>query len=854
MVKKFILVFKTHFDIGFTNLSSKVIDEYADSMLRDVIITCKATQHMEKQKYVWTMPSWPLKIMIERCNSDLKRELDSLINNGQIVWHALPFTSHTDFCSAENVIEGLRYGHELSRAYNKPDPISAKMTDVPGHGIMLPAILSGAGVRFLHLGCNEFSTPPKVPFLFQWQAPSGESVLTMYSKGGYGTSLLPPEDWDYPVWMALMHTHDNSGPQSAEVIDKMVRTILDEYPDAEVICGTMDDFYRELSKSDLSNVPMITKDLADSWIHGIGAYPLEVGVIREEREKSKRLQAIYAKQIIEGSKVISEEIEKKQDCYYQAVNLFEEHTWGADVKTWLGPNRVYQKNDFIETKKQDNYRFMEASWQEQKDRAAQSSSVMCELKILLEDGESDNISVFNPNITAYTGWVSLKELSGMNWRAKAPAEIKKFSDCGLAIKGKRLPMTKIYDEWACYVEEIPPLVTVSLQFTEASQQTENVTIKCINSVVTVENHRYLLRFSESTGDIIELYDKKLAAVLLSKKNEKAVFSYRYDRYGTEDITSFLKKYAYRFSDWGIKDFGRENYPECEHRTYHPIYQSYSVDKDTVTFLYQTEDSAEKYGDAKGIRLEVTLPPAGEELFVSLHLDNKNETPYVEAGTFLFPFAQEDAGYRINKSNVTIDPSTDIQEGANHIFYCLENHITMMGEQNGLCIIAKDTPLVSLGDTGVLDYKKDYNKPKDSVACFNLFNNMWGTNFPQWIGGNLSYRYMLFGIEKAQEEAVMERAAILTEGVELTGNILAKDLVRFPEHMQLINVRYKNEGLILRFKELAGKEALRRIYAKGYNITPIDLKNTVPGEGCSENLEFHVKPYGIYSFQITKRSM
>jgi alpha-mannosidase len=47
MVKKFILVFKTHFDIGFTNLSSKVIDEYADSMLRDVIITCKATQHME---------------------------------------------------------------------------------------------------------------------------------------------------------------------------------------------------------------------------------------------------------------------------------------------------------------------------------------------------------------------------------------------------------------------------------------------------------------------------------------------------------------------------------------------------------------------------------------------------------------------------------------------------------------------------------------------------------------------------------------------------------------------------------------------------------------------------------------
>lgn len=854
MVRKFILVFKTHFDIGFTNLSSKVIDEYAASMLKDVIITCKATQHMEKQKYVWTMPSWPLKIMIERCDSDLKKELDSLINNGQIVWHALPFTSHTDFCSAENVIEGLRYGRELSLAYNKPDPISAKMTDVPGHGIMLPAILSGAGVRFLHLGCNEFSTPPNVPFLFQWQAPGGESVLTMYSKGGYGTSLLPPKDWEYPVWMALMHTHDNSGPQSAEVIDKMVKTILDEYPDAEVVCGTMDDFYRELLKSDLSNVPLITKDLADSWIHGVGAYPLEVGAIREAREKSKRLQAIYAKQIIEGSQKKSEEIEKKQDCYYEAVNLFEEHTWGADVKTWLGPERVYRKNDFIEAKKQDNYRFMETSWQEQKDRAAQSSSVMNELKILLEDGESDNISVFNPNNTAYTGWVSLKELSGMNWKAKAPAGIKKFSDCGLVMKGKRLPITKIYDEWACYVEDIPPLTTVLLQITEASGQEENLTIKSEGSVATVENHRYLLRFSESTGNIFELYDKKLAAVLLSKKNEKAVFSYQYHRYSAEDITSYLKKYAYRFSDWGIKDFGRENYPECDHRTYHPVYQSYSVDKDTVTFFYQTKESAEKYGDAERIRLEVTLPPAGEELFVSLHLDNKNETPFVESGTLLFPFAQQDARYRINKSNVTIDPSTDIQESANHIFYCLENYITMMNEQNGLCIIAKDTPLVSLGGTGVLDYEKDYREPKESVACFNLFNNMWGTNFPQWIGGNLSYRYMLFGVEKAQEEAVMERAAVLTEGVELTGNRLEKELVRFPEHMQLINARYKNEGLILRFKDLAGKEALRRIGVKGCNITPIDLKNTPSGEGCSEKLEFYVKPYGIYSFQITKGSL
>ena len=132
MVKKVILVSKTHFDIGFTDLASNVIEQYSNSMLEEVIATCKATQHMGKQQYVWTMSAWPLKITRENCSRELRRELDLLIGRGQIAWHALPFTSHTDFCSAEEYIEGLRYGRELSQIYNKPYPVSAKMTDVQG--------------------------------------------------------------------------------------------------------------------------------------------------------------------------------------------------------------------------------------------------------------------------------------------------------------------------------------------------------------------------------------------------------------------------------------------------------------------------------------------------------------------------------------------------------------------------------------------------------------------------------------------------------------------------------------------------------------------------------------------------
>ena len=93
-IQKIILVFKTHFDIGFTKLSCEIIDYYSCEMLDRVGETCDATRDMGALKYVWTMPAWPLKIMRERADAAHAKAVDALIDRGQLVWHALPFTSH----------------------------------------------------------------------------------------------------------------------------------------------------------------------------------------------------------------------------------------------------------------------------------------------------------------------------------------------------------------------------------------------------------------------------------------------------------------------------------------------------------------------------------------------------------------------------------------------------------------------------------------------------------------------------------------------------------------------------------------------------------------------------------------
>lgn len=165
-IRRIVLVFKTHFDIGFTKLSSEILDYYATDMLDSVAATCDATAELGPLRYVWTMPAWPLKEMRRRCTPARREKLDALVERGQVAWHALPFTSHYDFCGTEDALWGLGVARELSRLYGKPVSRAAKMTDVPGQGRFLPEMLASGGVEYLHLGCNTFAWPVEVPPIF----------------------------------------------------------------------------------------------------------------------------------------------------------------------------------------------------------------------------------------------------------------------------------------------------------------------------------------------------------------------------------------------------------------------------------------------------------------------------------------------------------------------------------------------------------------------------------------------------------------------------------------------------------------------------------------------------------------
>lgn len=766
MVKKIILVFKTHVDLGFTDLAENVLAQYAGPMLRRVIRTCRQTERLGKLRYVWTLPAWLLGYIAEHCDAALRPELDRLIESGQIVWHALPFTFHTDLCAPEEFAQGLLWSRRLAEKYHKPIPVAGKMTDVPGHGLMLPELLSQAGVRFLHIGCNAFAAPPQVPLLFYWRSPAGGQVLTMYSKGGYGSSIAPPEDWPYPVWMALIHTHDNAGPQGAEDVCRLAAEARAACPQAEIECGTMDGFYRALAACDLSGVPVIGQDLADTWIHGVGSCPAEVSRLRENRERARRLHQLCYVHLTAGGRV-DPALWQLWERYYEQVCLFEEHTWGADVKTWLGAGRVYEKAAFAAARATEPYRFMERSWNEQRRRVDRAGALLDEIGSMLPAGPV--------NMSRPAGTLTLRRSGGR---------------------------------------------------------------------VSLENHRYRLSFDERSGRVEELYDKRLDAPLLRSQDGQGVFSYRYDRYGSEDITEYLRSYAYRFTTWGIQDNGRDSYPECARESYEPVFERYELSGGTVRFFYAGGESAERYGDCRRLTLEVTLPAEGDAVELALTLHDKQATAFVESGSLIFPLAEQSA-YRVEKPCAVVDIQTQIADGANHVLHNVEREVTAVGESVCVTVCPLDTPLFAVGSSGIFEYQKSAPAVRRPQLWFDLFNTMWGTNFPQWIEGNFRFRFMLWGSRPGGEDSAPAKAAAVLRGPE---PILPPGV---PADMELVHTRVEDGTLYITLRDHGGVAAEKVLRAPGARIAAADLLGRVTGECQRDEMHFQARPYGLSCFALTR---
>lgn len=344
-MKQIVVLFKTHLDIGFTDLAANVVEKYNKVYIPGALAVAEEIAASDRSEgFIWTTGSWLVDQYLAQASDKQREQMCSAIAKGWMSWHALPFTMHSELCDGPLYNYSLSISQRLDARFGK-QTIAAKNTDVPGHTIAIVPLLAAAGVRLLHIGVNAAATAPEVPDLFRWRAPDGQSVIVMYNKGGYGEFAEVPGT-DTAVYFA--HTEDNLGPQSAREILAIYDELHKKYPEAQIKAGDLNDVAR-LAMQIEDRLPVVTQEIGDTWIHGAGSDP----------QKMARYRALL--RLAAGL--------SPHDCeaLYSGLVMVPEHTWGLDEKTHLADNKNYLRPLFEQMRDDPRYLKMEHSWQEQRD-------------------------------------------------------------------------------------------------------------------------------------------------------------------------------------------------------------------------------------------------------------------------------------------------------------------------------------------------------------------------------------------------------------------------------------------------------------------------------------------------------
>jgi hypothetical protein len=846
-VEEVVVVFKTHFDIGYTDLARNVVAKYRTSMIDNALVVCDGAKAMPPEhRFVWTLSGWPMEqVLWPGQTAERRRRIVEAIRDGRLVWHALPASLHTESLDLEDLVRGMVFSSRLSRQFGMQLPRDAKMTDVPAHTWALATILKHAGVDFMHIGCNGGSSMVDVPPLFWWEGPDGSRVLTMYS-GDYGTGLKPPADWPHKTWLALIHKGDNEGPPKAEDVTRLLQQAAREVPGVKIHMGRLSDFSDAILKEN-PKLPVVRADLADTWIKGIMSMPIETKLARNVRPQIASLDALGALLGAWGVRVPSNR--DTVAAAYEGSLLFGEHTWGFDAKQFP---RLYGEA-WEQARAAGKYASMEESWREKAayirtaadaTRAATTTGLEALARAVHVAGP--RIIVFNP----------------LPWPRDDVATVQAPSGPSYGLKdlstGQTVPCQQEAGAISFFARDVPalgyrtyvPLDGAAVPTADGGQAAA--------SPATLENSFFRARLDLARGVVASLVDKRSQRELVDATSEYGLGQYVYERFDADEAAAYVKAYCRNIASWVYQDFAKPDLPPAKdvpHVTASPSNFQSSIARGALRTIATMRAAASKEVP-HDVTVRITLFDDQPHIDVEWEVTGKKADPWPEAGWLCFPLKVDEPRFRLGRLGSVTDPAKDIVRSGNFDTFCLNTGLNVVGSDSsgvGLCPI--DSPLVSLGYPGLYRYSRAFD-PRKPLVLVNLFANVYGVNFQQWIGGAWSSRVRLWPVDgkglepdlitpaweaRSPLKAVMLDAPAgplppLQAGVELSRKgVLVTALGPNPD----------GGGTLLRLWEQAGEGGVCSVRLPGplrnTAAQPCDLRGRPQGDAISSRQGRHEMP-------------
>lgn len=707
-VEQVLVMFKCHLDVGFTDTAANVVRTYFDVHIPRAVQVADTLRAEGDDRFVWTVPAWLLYKYLQETPGDARAAAERAIERGELAWHGLPFTWYTELLDRSAVAASFGFSAWLDERFGVRTT-AARMTDVPGHTKGLVGPLSDAGISFLDIGCNPGCKAPAVPWLPGVGLPVSDADV-------------PDPDQVRPEGAEPAHTDQGLSVEDMRWLSveglNSPRTHLFRWREdsgKEVTVLYHPKAYGSTVR--LPGVPVV----ASMRVHNDNAGP----------HSPESVRATYASLRA-----------KFPNAAVRATNLSE---IGAVV------DGIRDRLPVLDTEIGDTWIYGSGA------DPTKSGDLREVLRLRAGWIEDGRLAAGDPTDLALVS--DLIPAPEHNWGLSTSQYLRVWDTYRvdeLEAARNDEPQHKANEaEWQAQrrepydaVTRLPePLRSEAVARLEARRSTAPGAGEPVADA-RLSNGVVSLRLSPTDGSVTELTDLRTGRQWVAAGG-LAAFSY--DAYTPEDYRQFGSRYNH--ATFAANDFGKPglvNYGVTR-RAWTPAGAEISRDGDSLVAALEAPEEAR--GDDTTawpglLVLRYRLHPAAAVLDVEVWAAKKRANRRPEAMWLSFHAqAPDPSGWRLDKLGQLIEPGDVIDDGGRHL-HGVQGGMAYKDAAGGLRIETLDAHLVSPGGKGLLQFDND---PIDTRGGMHvaLYNNLWGTAFPQWFDQDMYFRFRV-ALESAEE--------------------------------------------------------------------------------------------------------
>jgi hypothetical protein len=767
------VIHHTHTDVGFTN-DQPIFWEMQYRFIDDALsLIDRYKDNPPESRFRWTVETTSgIDAWLKTASS---RDIDRLIaaeKSGLLEVMAMQ-TNNTPLLDTYQLIESLRPVHRLRSDYGL-DIRYAMNCDINGQNWTLTDILLDTGIEGFSMAINHhFGVPPNPrPNVFLWKTPSGRVIPShngwQYSKANeFGLAGETDEiflEWlpkieaylsenNYPLPFLILegfHPYGDNGSAWGAFAD-FARRWNESGRAPQIVTATPRMFWERV-KNHHADLETIRGDWTDYWNFGCISSARETTIARTTRSRLFRSDAIYAvlnsltpnpfsngrgesdsllptgEGLGMRGKLWSHRTNALyRDSAWQALNMYGEHTWGADTAS--------NNPELEDSLAMDNHK---------KNLAYTARS----LSLLLE---RDGLADFSQHIPR-NDVTDLLVFNPLPWERTISGVIPKnvliprgLNDDATSSRHFIGRMAHPTDFWTDRAESgfhggmgwmLTPTTVPAFGYAVVNWDALTSMVEATESEeATFENSRYRITFDTQKGGITSLFDKQLNYEWVDWSAGHPLHGFVHEEVADHDAPEPRKLLC--TVNWSI-DTATERgwHPDWKANRSAPakvlLHKAYRLSFATIV-----EQILEHVLIGK-IYQRVVLPDHGDQIEFQSEWQ-MGTTIHPEATYLLFPFNIPNAQARFDIGGVPVRPHIDQIPGSCRDYFTVQGWVDFNNGERGMTIATPENPIVQLGDFHFAHNQSEINLERAMLLGW-VTNNYWETNFPGAQPGTVTARY------------------------------------------------------------------------------------------------------------------